>query len=87
MAASFDWTYSFTDIDDVVEYYVIPTLGGHADDYDVRGIAEAISYYDDGCRDGVRHADMAGFRINQYIESYVNPRVYWDIVESHRKGN
>ena len=66
----------FTDIDDVVEYYVIPTLGGYADDYDVRGIAEAISHY-----------DQEGFRIIESIHSDDNPEVYWDIVESHLKGN
>ena len=79
--------YLFTDINDVVDRYVVPTLGDHADDYDVMGIAEDISYYDDGYRDGVRHADKAGFRIFDSIESNISPQVYWDIVARHAKGN
>ena len=78
---------SFKTIDDVVEQYVHPTLGDYADDYDVRGIAEAISYYDDGYCDGVRHADKAGFRISESIESNISPQVYWDIVASYARGN
>ena len=66
----------FTDINDVVECYVIPTLGDNAYDYDVRGIAEAISYF-----------DQEGFRIIDSIQSGDNPLAYWDIVVSYRKEN
>ena len=69
-------TYLFTTIDDVVEYYVIPTLGDYAGDYDVRGIAEAISHY-----------GQEGFRIIESIQSDDNPQAYWDIVASHARGN
>lgn len=69
-------TYLFIDIDDVVERVVIPTLGDYADDYDVRGIAEAISYY-----------DQEGFRIIDAAQSDDNPKIYWDIVASHTRGN
>ena len=79
--------YLFTDIDEIVERYVIPTLGEYADDYDVRGIAKDISYYDLGYRHGVKMYDQAGFRLIESIQSEVNPQVYWDIVASYAKGN
>ena len=68
--------YLFIDIDDVVERVVIPTLGDYADDYDVMGIAKAISYY-----------DQEGFRIIDAVQSDDNPKIYWDIVASHTRGN
>ena len=77
----------FTDINDVVECYVIPTLGDNVYDYDVRGIAEAISYFDLGYRYGVKVNDQEGFRIIDSIQSGDNPLAYWDIVVSYRKEN
>ena len=77
----------FTDIDEIVERYVIPTLGDYVDDYDVMGIAVGISYWDAEYRYGVRYADKAGFRIIPSILSGANPKVYWDIVDSYRKGH
>ena len=78
----------FSSIDDVVEQYVIPTLGEYADKFDVVGIAKAITFYDRGYRHGVVMRDQAGFRIVPSIESSDdNDHDYWQIVDSYLKRN
>ncbi len=84
-----DWPL-FSSIDDVVEQYVIPMLGAYADDFDVVGIAKAITFYDRGYRKGVVMSSQAGFRLIPSIffgDVGVDGKDYWQIADSYAKGN
>jgi hypothetical protein len=41
-------TYTYGDINDVINQYVCPALGDFAEDFDVEAIARTISRYDEG---------------------------------------
>ena len=80
----------FKTINDVVEEYVRPALGGWAEFYDIVSIAYEITFYLT-----VRDDDYVHFDRSQRIlkdvhdpeSKFFDADMFWDICEHYRKGN
>lgn len=58
---------------DFIEHEILPTLGEFADDYDVDGIADAVTEYNGGY----------GFKPEYRPDETGANEAYWDVVKAH----